>query len=520
MENWPFHSNNEAAIIARSDNVAVAKKPIERGSIVRLNGFEVRVMQEMQAGQRFAIRDIGEGELLNQYGWPFGVSRGIGMGELVSPGLMKRRLEDIRDLADRRLDTLKGVCTFVPPVFADTGGTFDGYLRKGGLAGTRNYYLIVPASLCASDVAGKIANTSGAVARGISNLDGVVAAAHTEGCGCNDGELIERLITILKNTIMHPNVGGALIVDLGCEKVHGNDLKNALGDIEALGKPVDALSIQASGGTRRAVEKGRKIVLSRLSEVSSAKRRPLPLSLLTAGLECGASDTFSGLTANPLIGRTVDRLVSDGGSAILSEVPEMLGAEAILLSRMNAAETVERFVRGIEYYRGLAEALGVSMDGNFVYGNEKGGLLNAALKSLGAVQKGGASEIASFLDYGERIKEQGLSLMNGPGNDLESMTGIVAGGANIILFSTGMGATEGNLIAPVIKISSTTGLFQRMDEDMDFDAGPVIDDAVSLDELSGRLTDFMVEVASGRKTWAERWEKRSFQIWSAGKLSL
>ncbi|MBI4949677.1 MAG: UxaA family hydrolase [Deltaproteobacteria bacterium] len=519
MENWPFHSNNEAAIIARSDNVAVAKRPIERGSIVRLNGFEIKVAQGMQAGQRFAIRDIKEGELLNQYGWPFGVSRGIGMGEFVSPGLMKRHHSDIRDLAERRLDTLKGVSRFAPPEFADTGRTFDGYLRKGGLAGTRNYYLICPASLCASDVAGKIAITSGAIAHGVAGLDGVVAAAHTEGCGCNDGELIERLITILKNTIMHPNVGGALIVDLGCEKVHGNDLKDALGDIEALGKPVDALSIQASGGTRRSVEKGRKIVLSRLSEVSST-RRSLPLSFLTAGLECGASDSFSGLTANPLIGRAVDRLVSDGGSAILSEVPEMLGAEALLLSRMNAAETVERFVRGIEYYRGLAEALGVSMDGNFVYGNEKGGLLNSALKSLGAVQKGGASEIASFLDYGERIKEQGLSLMNGPGNDLESMTGIVAGGANIILFSTGMGATEGNLIAPVIKISSTTGLFQRMDEDMDFDAGPVIEDAVSLDELSGRLTDFMVEVASGRKTWAERWEKRSFQIWSAGKLSL
>ncbi|MBI5453083.1 MAG: UxaA family hydrolase [Deltaproteobacteria bacterium] len=520
MESWPFHTNNEAAIIARYDNVAVAKRPIGRGSVVRLNGFEIRVMDDIAAGQRFAIRDIEGGELLNQYGWPFGISNGIKGGALVSPSSMRRHQEDIREMAERRIESLRGVSRFTPPVFTDIGRTFDGYARQDGRAGTRNFYLVVPSSLCASDVASKIAATSGSVARGIEGIDGVVAAAHTEGCGCNDGEIIERLITVLKNTIMHPNVGGALIVDLGCEKVHGNDLMDALGDPKTAGKPVDALSIQASGGTRRAIEKGREVVLSRLAEVSSVKRRPLPLSLLSAGLECGASDTFSGLTANPLIGKTVDRLVSGGGSAMLSEVPEMLGAEALLLSRMNAAETVERFVKGVEYYRSIAEGLGVSMDGNFVYGNEKGGLLNPALKSLGAVLKGGEAEIVSFLEYGETIKEQGLSLMNGPGNDLESMTGIVAGGANIILFSTGMGATEGNLIAPVIKISSTTGLFRRMDEDIDFDAGPLLDGEITLDEMSGRLMDLTVDVASGKKTWAEQWEKRSFQIWSAGKLSL
>lgn len=520
MESWPFHTNSEAAIIARYDNVAVAKRPIGRGSVVRLNGFEIRVMDDIAAGQRFAIRDIEGGELLNQYGWPFGISNGIKGGALVSPSSIRRHQEDIREMAERRIESLRGVSRFTPPVFTDIGRTFDGYARQDGRAGTRNFYLVVPSSLCASDVASKIAATSGSVARGIEGIDGVVAAAHTEGCGCNDGEIIERLITVLKNTIMHPNVGGALIVDLGCEKVHGNDLLDALGGPKAAGKPVDALSIQASGGTRRAIEKGREVVLSRLAEVSSVKRRPLPLSLLSAGLECGASDTFSGLTANPLIGKTVDRLISGGGSAMLSEVPEMLGAEALLLSRMNAAETVERFVKGVEYYRSIAEGLGVSMDGNFVYGNEKGGLLNPALKSLGAVLKGGEAEIVSFLEYGETIKEQGLSLMNGPGNDLESMTGIVAGGANIILFSTGMGATEGNLIAPVIKISSTTGLFRRMDEDIDFDAGPLLDDSITLDEMSGRLMDLTVDVASGKKTWAEQWEKRSFQIWSAGKLSL
>lgn len=520
MDNWPFHSNIEAAIISRSDNVAVAKRPIAKGAIVRLNGFEIGIRDEISAGQRFAIRDIGEGELLNQYGWPFAVSKGIRRGALVSQPFMKRHRADIREMAERRIEALKGVRSFTPPVFTDTGRTFKGYAREDGRAGTRNFYLVVPASLCASDVASRIAVAAGAVAKGVENLDGVVAATHTEGCGCNDGEIIERLITVLKNTIMHPNVGGALIVDLGCEKIHGNDLIDSLGDLSWVGKPVDALSIQASGGTRRAIEKGRAIVISRLAEVSSVSRRALPLSMLTAGLECGASDSFSGLSANPLIGNAVDRLVSGGGSAILSEVPEMLGAEAMLLSRMNAAETVERFVKGIEYYRGLAESLGVSMDGNFVYGNEKGGLLNPTLKSLGAVLKGGSTEITSFLEYGEGLKEPGLSLMNGPGNDLESMTGIVAGGANIILFSTGIGATEGSLIAPVIKISSTTGLFETMDEDIDFDAGPIIEGAASIDELSGALTDLMIEVASGKKTWAEQWEKRSFQIWTAGKLSL
>jgi altronate hydrolase len=238
------------------------------------------------------------------------------------------------------------------------------------------------------------------------------------------------------------------------------------------------------------------------------------------GTKCGASDSFSGITANPVIGLTVDKIICAGGSAILSETPEMVGAEANLIRRMTSLKVYRKFVTGMDYYRGLAKKLNVSLEDNFIPGNEKGGLVNLSLKSLGAILKGGSSPIVDFVDYAKKIKCRGLSLMNGPGNDLESLTGMVASGANLILFSTGMGATEGSLVVPVIKISSRTELFKKLRQDIDFNTGILLERSISLDKLSDRLLDLAVEVASGRKTCSEIWKKRSFQIWSAGKLSL
>lgn len=514
--------NHIALIMSEADNVAVAKSDIKQNSVLLHRGYEITVKDDIPAGHRFAIMDILNGELLNQYGHSFGVSKGIERGALVSREYVKPFINDYRDIARRRIEGLEGVRRLNLPVFGDSGRTFEGYLRSGGRIGTRNYYLIVPASLCASDVASKLAShlDRGELASQYANLDGVVAAAHTEGCGCNDGAIIDRLILTLKNTIIHPNVGGVLIIDLGCEKINGNNLIDSLGDLSDCGKPVDAISIQECGGTGKTLSRGREIIKSRLKEVSSVKRSEVPLSRLIAGTECGASDTFSGITANPLIGATVDKLIAAGGAAILSETPEMLGAEAALVGRIASKRVLDKFVRGFDYYKGLAKKLDVAMDGNFVEGNVKGGLLNLTLKSLGSVLKGGKSEIVDFIDYAEHVKGQGLSIMNGPGNDLESMTGIAASGANIILFSTGMGATEGNLIVPVIKISSRTEVYLKMNEDIDFDAGRLLDGKASMNDLSEELLGVVADVASGKKTWAEHWEKRSFQIWSAGKLSL
>ncbi len=299
-----------------------------------------------------------------------------------------------------------------------------------------------------------------------------------------------------------------------------SDVSKYFADLYRWKKPVDYISIQALGGTGTALREGEKIVLKRLQDVNSAVREDVSIKHLVVGTECGASDSFSGITANPLIGKTVDKIIHAGGSAILSETPEMIGAEKVLISRMISKKVARKFTEGMNYYRSLADRLNISMDGNFVAGNEDAGLVNLTLKSLGAVLKGGTTKIVDFIDYAERIKRQGLSIMNGPGNDLESMTGIAASGANIILFSTGMGTTEGNLIVPVIKIPTRTEVYKKMKEDMDFNAGSLLSGNISLDELSGRLLSMVIAVASGKKTWSEVWRKRSFQIWTAGKLSL
>lgn len=518
--------NRFAIVVTENDNVAVAKKDLSRNMSLMYKGKELRIVEFIPEGQRFSLTDISRGKLLVQYGQPFGVSKGIRQGHLLNKynvtqyhinykELRNNVSKDTRDIIKK--DALyKGGIEF-------SEKTFMGYVRGDERVGTRNYYLVVPTSLCASDIALKLANefdNNKSIFQKYKNIDGVVAAAHTEGCGCNDGEIIDRLMLTLKNTIVHPNVGGALVIDLGCEKTNIKVITNYLGDLSICRKPVDFISIQGSGGTGSALAKGKNIISNRLAEVDRLKRKKVSIKHLVIGTECGASDSFSGITANSVIGSVVDKIICTGGSAILSETPEMLGAEAVLIKRMRSRKVVDRFIKGIDYYMKLADRLGVSMSGNLVGANEKGGLLTLTLKSLGAIVKGGSSGIVDFLDYAEHIRYQGLSIMNGPGNDLESMTGIVASGANIILFSTGMGTTEGNLITPVIKVSTRTEIYEKMKEDMDFNAGDLLDKDISLDELSDSLLDLVIGVASGRKTWSEIWKKRSFQIWTAGKLSL
>lgn len=518
-------SFDEIAIrMSGHDNVAVAKNDIGKDTVIQLNGAKIPVEDVIPKGHRFSLSDIKKGDFVLQYGYPFGLSKGVKRGQIIN----KRNVgaysnNGFESLANEIFKANRTVQKDKQRNNTQINRTFRGYKKDKGRVGTRNYYLIVPTSLCASDIAVKIAyslDISKALKKKYKNIDGIIAAAHTEGCGCNDGEIIERLMLTLKNTIAHPNVGGVLVIDLGCEKTNYKVVSRYFDGLFQCGKPIDYITIQDLGGTRKTFEEGRKIILERLEEVNDVAREEVHIKHLVIGTECGASDSFSGITSNPVIGQTVDKIIHGGGSAILSETPEMIGAEACLMKRMVSKEVAEKFIHGMEYYKSLARWLSVSMDGNFVPGNEDGGLINLTLKSLGAIQKGGSTEIVDFLNYSEILKRPGLSLMNGPGNDFESMTGIVASGANVILFSTGMGTTEGNLIAPVIKLSSRTEVYEKMGEDIDFNAGALLDESISMEQLSDKLLDIVIEVASGKKTWSETWGKRSFQIWSAGKLSL
>lgn len=495
-----------------SDNAALVKQAVVKGSTIIRDGAPVTLMSSMEPGDRFALVDIPAGSYLYQYGFPFARSKGIGRGEKITCA------NTVAEIPPLRHD-------FVPPcperLPRGMERTFMGYRRAEGSCGTRNFYIIVPTSMCSSAVAQQIADQFCGEHPGI---DAVMALPNTEGCGCASGLQIERFLTVLVNFITHQNVGAALIVDLGCEQtnypvVHGHLARAAE---KCHTKPLDWLTIQKEGGSGNAVRKGVAIVSEHLG-VAAAVRKPCPLSELVVGSECGASDAFSGVTANRVIGDSIDRIIAVGGSAIFSEFPEMVGAEQILFPRMRSRNVIEKFTKAMEWYRDMARRLGTTMDHNLVPENRAGGLINPYIKSLGAVMKGGTAVIEDVVEYGERICAKGLHIMQGPGNDLESVTGLAASGANIICFSTGRGTVTGCAIAPVIKISSTSALYARMPDDMDFDAGSLLDGhgpENTLQIIGERLLNTIVAVASGQRTKPEIYRQRQFQIWTAGKLSL
>lgn len=503
-----------AIVVEPGDNIALAKKTIPAGTILRIGVGAVRLLGEVAPGERFALVAVEMGGYLFQYGYPFARSRGIAAGELVGSENTTDEIPQPSYIPRRQAHSVN------TPIRTDW--SFLGYRRGNGRCGTRNYYVVVPTSMCASAVAQQIAERFSSE---IPGLDGVLALPNTEGCGCAAGLQIERFLLILKNSILHDNVAGALIVDLGCEQTNYAAVRKVLADSgrSSLERPIEWLTIQHAGGTAKAVVKGIDIITANLERFAGVRRESCPLSALILASECGASDAFSGISANRVIGHAVDAVVAAGGAAIFSELPEMVGAEQVLFPRMRSPEVIEKFKRMMQWYRRMAEVLGTSMEYNLVPENRAGGLMNPYIKSLGAVMKGGTAEIRDALEYGERVTSTGLYLMQGPGNDLESVTGLAASGANIICFSTGRGTVTGCALAPVIKVSSTSQLYARMPDDIDFDAGGVLESPTphrTLENLGEALLEKVIAVASGEKSKPEINCQRQFQIWTAGKLSL
>jgi altronate hydrolase len=499
------------------DQVGVAKEDIPAGTILEFKGNAIEIKNLIKKGQRFALADIKQGEFIRQYGYPFGQSKGILKGELVSALNTKNvipetDLEDYKEPSHTR--------------FQDKylNRTFQGYIRKNGKVGTRNYYLIIPTSMCASEVALQVAldlegNTD--ILKRYPNIDGIVAIPHTEGCGCDSGLQIDRLLLVLKGYACHPNVAGCLMIDLGCEQTNYEKVYGYLKDAVAQdSRPIDWITIQENAGTRLTIEKAKKIIQEKLFRVNQTTRGPAPIAKIVIGTECGASDSFSGITANPVIGNAVDKIIFGGGSAILSEVTEMMGTFQMLLPRFRNLETAYKFRDLLNWYEGIAARLGLTLEPNLVPKNIEGGLINNYIKSLGAVMKGGTTVIEDVIDYADSVRSSGLTIMQGPGNDPESVTGIVAGGANIICFSTGKGTITGDAVCPVIKIASNEQTFNKLSEDMDFNAGRLLKENITIDGLGDELLEKIIAVASGEKTWSEKWKQRQFQVWTAGKLSL
>jgi len=500
------------------DHVAVAKRDIPSGTALIFRGKTIKISGSIPAGQRFALADIKKGEFLRQYGQPFARSRGI------REGVRIHATNTTREISRSRMEKLKA-----PPKTKLNKKysikTFEGFRRKEGRAGTRNYYVVIPTSMCASEVAARIAsdleNENKGLLKKYSKVDGIVALPHTEGCGCDSGIQIDRLLLVLKGYANHPNVGGCLFVDLGCEQTDRVRVQAFLKDVlRAKAKPIDWITIQENGGIGSTVKKSKKIILGRLKKVNAIQREPIPLGELVLGTECGASDSFSGITANPVIGNVADKIIYAGGSAILTEVTEMVGVFNMLFPRFRSIGVARKFQKLLKWYTQLANKMGLTLESNLVAENIKGGLINPYIKNLGAVRKGGTTPIEDVVDYAEPITKKGLSLMQGPGNDPESVTGLVASGATVICFSTGKGAITGSAICPVIKIASNERTFLKLPRDIDFDASRLLHDRHSLDSLGEELLGRVIKTASGEKTWSEKWKQRQFQIWTAGKLSL
>ena len=482
-----------------NDNVAIAKKDANHIAI----------------GDRFALKDIKEGEYLYQYGYPFAASLGIKKFDLIS---LDNTTNDIPKSSEQEF--VAPPLTKLIKKYQDM--TFAGYKRKNGAVGTRNYIAVIPTSMCASEVSNQVAShfDNDAFLEKYPNIDGVVSLAHTEGCGCGAGAQIDRTMEVLKGFAVHPNVAAVLFIDLGCEQtsyfvMNSYINKNIQEDI----KPIEWITIQESGGIGQTIQKSIEIVNGFLDEANAHTREDVPLSNLIVATECGASDKFSGITANPLIGDVVDKVIAAKGKGILSEIPEMLGVYEMFFKRFASMEVADKFQKAVDWYLDIAQRLDVNISNNVVPANVAGGLINSYIKSLGAVMKGGTSRIEDVIEYGAPITKDGLSIMQGPGNDLESLTGLVSSGANIVCFSTGYGTITGNAITPVIKVSSNSNTFNKLKEDMDFNAGRLLENE-DLDDVSEELLMKVIRVASGEKSWSQVWKQKQFQIWTAGKLTL
>jgi altronate hydrolase len=412
-----------------------------------------------------------------------------------------------------------------PDYFAENERrTFMGFRRADGRVGTRNYVLIVPTSMCASHEAQQISMIAEFTLYNrdkYANVDGVVAIPHNKGCGCQDGSTIDVMLRTLSNYADHPNVGGVILIDLGCEKTNLSQVEKYLLKREkSFDKPVAKIGIQEVGGTQAAIQQGLKEVERMLPEMNRAAREECSVSEIVLGVKCGGSDGFSGISANPSLGRAADLLVRSGGTVLLTEVPEFCGAEHLLANRAKDVETGRAVYRMVDWYKEYASKFGAVLAQNPSPGNIAGGLLNITIKSLGAIAKAGTTRVEGVLEYAESWKTRGLNLMQGPGYDQESTPGLVAAGATVVVFTTGRGTTIGNAIAPVIKLASNTPIFERMRNDLDLSAGGVIDGTETIDEVGERVFDHVIEVASGLEAKAETHKHREFQFWAEQTVSL
>ena len=521
--------------IHHSDDVMVALTDLRRGEKLRHDGQSINLQDGIPAKHKFAARDLKAGETIRMYGVDVGEAKiAIAKGSLISETNIKNLARDYTSKGRRK--------SWDPPdIRRFSGLTFDGYHRPDGQVGTANYWVVVPLVFCENRNLTTIreamaeglgygkteryrrhvekliqlyqtgasaeellnweqgeSDEAGDSERLFSHVDGIKFLAHEGGCGGTPDDS-EALCGLLAGYITHPNVAGATVLSLGCQHAQVEILE---GEIEKrvpdFDRPLYIFEQQRFSSESVMLRSAISQTFVGLIEANKCRRGPARLSKLVLGVECGASDGFSGISANPAIGHCSDLLVAMGGTVILSEFPELSGVEQDLIDRCVNDRVAERFIVLQRDYEKKARAVGASFDMNPSPGNIRDGLVTNTIKSAGAVRKGGISPITDVLDYSEWVTESGLNLLCTPGNDVESTTGLVGAGANLVLFSTGVGAPTGNPVAPVIKVSSNSDLSTRMSDIIDMDAGGIITSEETTQSMGEKLLKLCIETASGR----------------------
>ncbi|MAT16433.1 MAG: galactonate dehydratase [Planctomyces sp.] len=486
------------------DNLVVAKRHVAAGeTIAEANGApQVSTTARIDMGHKIARRAIAEGEPIRKFGQIIGfASHSIAAGEWIHS----------HNLTAGHLSLDYAFSSEIPPEPERVEGrTFMGYRRKDGRAATRNYIGIISTVNCSASVSKyAVDQIRREILEQYPNVDGVVALTHKGGCAMQyDGEDHHQLSRVLGGFAKHPNIGAYVIVGLGCETGQPGFLVDdqhlvQLGDSDQSRKESSlVLTIQETGGTAKTVERTVAMIKEMLPEANKATREPIPVSELILGCECGGSDGYSGITANPALGIASDLLVAHGATSILAETPEIYGGEHLLTRRAITPEVGQKLVDLMHWWEEYTGKFGTEIDNNPSPGNKKGGLTTIYEKSLGAIAKGGSTALRDVFKYAEPVTTKGFVVMDTPGYDPASVTGMVAGGANVVAFTTGRGSCFGCKPVPSIKIATNTPLYERLGDDMDVNAGKIVDGA-SVEEVGREIFEKVISVASGEKTKSE-----------------
>ncbi|MBQ9123537.1 MAG: altronate dehydratase [Lachnospiraceae bacterium] len=472
-----------------NDNVAVAIETLEKGAKITISDNKgdicVTAIEEIPAGHKIALQDMPEGTPVIKYGFRIGFTKEpVAKGAWIHTHNLKTGLGDLLEY------------TYEPTKVEETfteDATFMGFARKDGKAGVRNEIWIIPTVGCVNNVATAIAKQASAFVKG--SVDEVIAFPHPYGCS-QMGDDQENTRTILADLINHPNAGGVLVLGLGCENSNIEELKKYIGEYDP-----DRVKFLVSQEHDDEIADSVELVKELIEYASKQQREPISVSKLIIGMKCGGSDGFSGITANPLVGRFSDILISKKGTTILTEVPEMFGAETILMNRCQNEELFHQTVDLINDFKNYFKSHNQTIYENPSPGNKKGGISTLEDKSLGCTQKSGSAYVKGVLAYGETVKTPGLNLLSAPGNDLVAATALAAAGAQIVLFTTGRGTPFASPV-PTVKISTNSRLANKKSNWIDFNAGVLVEDE-NMAETSQKLFDYVVEVASGKKVCSE-----------------